>query len=60
MLKFISFFNIIEFLEKHLSVTQQIASKYLKQLSLTGLLEEQKIGKAKYYINKEFVEVLSK
>jgi Fic family protein len=44
----------------YLSITRQTASKYLKQLSLIGLLEEQKIGKAKYYINKNFVEVLSK
>jgi len=44
----------------YLSITRQTASKYLKQLSLIGLLEEQKIGKTKYYINKDFVEVLSK
>jgi len=59
-LLFMNPYTKIEFLEKHLGVTRQTASKYLKQLSLTGLLEEQKIGKGKYYINKEFVEVLSK
>jgi len=59
-LLFMNPYTKIEFLEKHLGVTRQTASKYLKQLSLIGLLEEQKIGKAKYYINKDFVEVLSK
>ncbi|WP_457563160.1 Fic family protein [Caminibacter pacificus] len=59
-LLFMNPYTKIEFVEKHLGVTRQTASKYLKQLSFTGLLEERKIGKAKYYINNEFVEILSK
>ncbi len=46
MLKFLKFFNI----RKHLNISRQTASKYLKQLTV-GLLEEKKISKSKYYIN---------
>jgi len=59
-LLFMNPYTKIKFLEKHLGVIRQTASKYLKQLYFIDLLEEQKIGKANYYINKEFVEVLSK
>ncbi|WP_459885514.1 hypothetical protein [Caminibacter profundus] len=56
ILKFLKFFNI----RKHLNISRQTASKYLKQLSTVGLLEEKKISKSKYYINREFFELLSK
>ena len=59
-LLFINPYTKIEFLEKHLDITRQTASKYLKQLSSIGLLEEHKIGKSKYYINREFFELLSR
>jgi len=49
----------IEFLEKSLVISRQTASKYLKQLASIGLLEENKIGRNKYYLNKEFFELLS-
>jgi len=59
-LLFINPYTKIEFLEKHLNISRQTASKYLKQLSTVGLLEEKKISKSKYYINREFFELLSK
>ena len=59
-LLFINPYTKIDFLEKHLSISRQTASKYLKQLTAIGILEEQKKGKNKYYINKNFFELLSK
>ncbi len=59
-LLFINPYTKIEFLEKNLNISRQTASKYLKQLSSIGILEENKKGKSKYYINKEFFELLSK
>jgi len=45
---------------KELKITRQTASRYLKQLSAIGILEEHKIGKSKYYINTEFLGLLKK
>jgi len=59
-LLFINPYTKIEFLEKHLNISRQTASKYLKQLTDIGILKEQKKGKNKYYINKEFFELLSR
>ena len=59
-LLFINPYTKIDFLEKHLNISRQTASKYLKQLTAIGILEEQKKGKNKYYINKDFFELLSK
>ena len=59
-LLFINPYTKIEYLEKNLNISRQTASKYLKQLSAIGLLKEQKKGKSKYYINREFFMLLSK
>jgi len=59
-LLFINPYTKIEFLEKELKITRQTASRYLKQLSAIGILQEHKIGKSKYYINTEFFELLKK
>jgi Fic family protein len=48
----------IEFLERDLKVTRQTASKYLDQLSHSGLIGKKKQGRANYYINSRLVGIL--
>ncbi len=50
----------IEFVMDSLGVTRQTASSYLKKLESMGILQEHKIGRTKYFINKELFELLRK
>ena len=50
----------IDFVIDSLGVTRQTASGYLKKLESLGILKEHKIGRTKYFINKELFELLQK
>lgn len=50
----------IEFIVNGLGVSRQTASTYLKRLESIGIFQEHKIGRSKYFINKELFELLSK
>ena len=50
----------IEYVMDSLDVTRQTASSYLKKLEAVGILQEHKIGRTKYFINKELFELLRK
>ncbi len=49
----------IDFLEKELNIHRQTASKYLEDLTEAGLLQVEKIGKHKFYINKPLFDLFS-
>lgn len=49
----------IRFIEEHTGVTRQTASIYLRKLTEAGILEEQKIGREVYYINRGMIEILA-
>lgn len=48
----------IEFMMQSLNVNRATASKYLKHLQTMGLLREQKIGRYKYYLHDNLVNIL--
>ncbi len=50
----------IEFLVNRLDITRKTASKYLQQLEDIKIFEIIKIGRNKYYVNKELFELLKK
>ena len=50
----------IDFIVDGLDVTRQTASRYLKKLELLGILQEHKIGRSKYFINRELFDLLRK
>jgi len=50
----------IEFLVNGLGMARQTASIYLKELEEMGILESVKIGRSKFFINKELFELLKK
>lgn len=50
----------IDMLVEHLDISRQTASRYLKELESIGLLEEKKIWKSKFYINKKLFVMLQK
>jgi Fic family protein len=47
----------IEFIERDLNVSRQTASDYLRKLAEHGFIREMKIGRSKYYINDDLVQV---
>lgn len=49
----------IEFIERDLGVTRITASKYLEQLTQSGFLRKQKMGKTNFYINEPLFTLLS-
>jgi len=50
----------IDFLVTRLSITRKTASSYLKQIEDLELLDSIKIGRSKYFINKELFKLLHK
>jgi Fic family protein len=50
----------IEFVADELKVSRQTASKYLEQLSNSGLLEKQIEGRNSYYVNQPLVDLFIK
>ncbi|MCF6171267.1 MAG: Fic family protein [Bacteroidales bacterium] len=53
-------YSKIEFVVNHLKVERKAASRYLKEMERTGVLESQKVGREIVYINKELVEILKR
>ncbi len=51
-------YSKIDFVVSRLSVERKAASRYLKELEEIGVLESQKVGREKLYINKELIEIL--
>lgn len=49
----------IEFIERELGVSRPTASKYLEQLTATGLVRKQKKGRTNFYINEPLYALLS-
>ncbi|MBZ0217208.1 MAG: HTH domain-containing protein, partial [Fimbriimonadaceae bacterium] len=47
----------IDFVADDLKISRQTASKYLEQLTASGLLEKQVEGRNNYYINQPLVEL---
>jgi len=47
----------IDFLEKDLNISRQTAAKYLDELSESGLLKKEKIGRHNFYINDPLFKV---
>jgi len=50
----------IDFLIDELDLHRDTASKYLKELKNIGILDEIKVGRSKYFINKELFYILKK
>ena len=50
----------IDFLIQRLGVTRQTASKYLKEIEKTGILELENKGKERFYINKDLYSLFRK
>ena len=48
----------IEFLKKDLNIVYSTARRYLDKIVELQLLEKYKIGKSKYYLNNNFIEIL--
>ena len=46
-------------MEKELGVSRVTASKYLEQLTTTGFLRKQRMGKTNFYINEPLFAQLS-
>ena len=57
---FVHPYSKIEFLVNALGVERKAASRYLKSLEELGLLEGQKVGREKIYINVRLMEVISR
>ncbi len=53
-------YSKIEFVVNQLGVERKAASRYLKELGKTGILESQKVGRETLYINKNLIEILKK
>ncbi len=53
-------YSKIEFVVNHLKVERKAASRYLKEMEKTGILESQKVGRETLYINKELIEILKR
>ncbi len=53
-------YSKIEFVVNHLIVERKAASRYLKEMEKTGILESQKVGRETIYINKELIEILKR
>lgn len=49
----------IEFIERELGVSRVTASKYLEQLTSSGFLRKQRLGKTNFYINEPLFALLS-
>jgi len=49
----------IAFIQKELGVSRITATRYLKELSKAGILEEKHMGRSNYYINKQLLALLS-
>ncbi len=47
----------IVYVARDLEVERRTASKYLKQLTEKGIVEEQKMGRNNYYINRNWVDL---
>ena len=52
-------YTTIALLEKHLGVTRLTATKYLDQLTATGLLRKEKLGRNNYYVNVALFDLLA-
>lgn len=50
----------INVIESRLQVTRKTASSYLNQLEVVGILQEVKLGRNKFFVNKELFELLQK
>ena len=48
----------IYYAARDLAVERRTASKYLKQLTENGIVEEQKMGSNNYYINRKLFDLL--
>ena len=57
---FVHPYSKIEFLVSALSVERKAASRYLQSLEELGLLESQKVGREKIYINVRLMKILSR
>jgi Fic family protein len=53
-------YSKIEFVVNKLGVERKAASRYLKELENIGVLESQKVGREKVYINNDLIEILKK
>lgn len=51
-------YSKIEFVERDLNVSRLAATKYLDQLTATGFLAKQKIGRSNYYVNLALSRIL--
>ena len=51
-------YSKIDFVVNRLGVERKAASRYLKELEKTGVLESQKVGRDTLYINKKLIEIL--
>jgi Fic family protein len=49
----------IEFIEKDLGISRLTATKYLDELTESGFLQKQKVGRANYYINVTLNQILT-
>lgn len=49
----------IDFLMEDLKLSRPTATKYLNEMSMSGLLEKRKIGRSNYYVNEKLVELLT-
>jgi Fic family protein len=49
----------IEFVERDLDVSRVTAMKYLDQLTKSGIVRKQKLGKTNFYINEPLFALLS-
>lgn len=51
-------YSKIEFVVNKLNVERKAASRYLKELEKIGIVESQKVGRERLYINNELIEIL--
>ena len=57
---FIHPYTKIEFLVDGMGITRKTSAKYLKEIEKIGILQEIKIGRSRFFINRELFELLKK
>jgi Fic family protein len=49
----------IAFIQEELNVSRITATRYLKELTKAGILEEKRLGRANYYVNVQLLSLLA-